>query len=142
LALPLALLMPILLPLFYGSAFKAGSTVAETLIVEAILSSAISIHSQTYLAMNRPSVITIFQVIGLALAVPLMLVLIPRIGLEGAALALLLSTCSRYISATLGYAFILKLPIPSILPRRSDIAFLLSAVRRRQEPGIEASSVA
>ena len=83
------------------------------------------------MALSRPGVITTLQAIGLLLTVPLMLVLVPRFGIEGAALSLLLSTCARFAFVLASFSRFLGLPRPGLLPRRADLLFLSNAVFRR-----------
>ena len=96
-----------------------------------ILAGATQVMSQAFMALSRPGVITALQAIGLLLTVPLMLVLVPRFGIEGAALSLLLSTCARFAFVLASFSRFLSLPRPGLLPRRADLAFIHDAVFRR-----------
>jgi O-antigen/teichoic acid export membrane protein len=62
--------------------------------------------------------------------VPLMLVLVPRFGIEGAALSLLVSTCARFAFVHASFSRFLSLPRPGLLPRRANLAFIHGAVFR------------
>ena len=75
------------------------------------------------MALSRPGVITALQAIGLLITVPLMLVLVPRFGIEGAALSLLLSTCARFAFVLGSFSRFLGLPRPQApsAPRRPAI---------------------
>jgi len=86
--------------------------------------------SQAFMALGRPGVITTLQAIGLSLTIPLMLILIPRLGLTGAALALLISTCARLTFVLASFPVMLKLPVPDLLVRREDIAKISQQVGR------------
>lgn len=130
----LAIAMPLLLPKIFGAAFLMGVVVAQILIVESVLASTIGVILQAFIATNRPAVATVMQAIGLALTVPLMLVLIPRFGLIGAALSLLGSTMIRLLVALLSFPTILHAPMPSLILKKSDISFLRLAIARRSSP--------
>jgi O-antigen/teichoic acid export membrane protein len=124
-------MLPWLLPTLYGQGFAAGVPTAEILLLEVILGSTTNVLLQTYLAVNRPGVVTLFQSVGYLSALPLMLLLMPHLRLEGAALALLIATCMRFAFARAGYGLVLKVPIPPLFLRKSDIAYVRSAVTQR-----------
>ncbi len=123
--------LPLILPLLYGRNFAAAVKVAQILTVESIIASATIVHVQTFMATNRPTMAAVLQLAGLALAVPLMLVLIPRIGLAGAAIALLASTVARFIVILVSYPLLLKLPPPALILNAGDIAYLRDILRQR-----------
>ena len=83
------------------------------------------------MALNHPGTVSLLQGFGLALTVPLMLLLIPRYGITGAALALLLSTLARLCFICIGFPVYLKLRTPDLVPKISDFHFLLRGLRRR-----------
>jgi O-antigen/teichoic acid export membrane protein len=68
--------------------------------------------------------------VGLSLSLPIMLLLIPRWGIEGAAVALLASTCARFIFIYASFRLVLKVSAPSLLPRKEDFFILLNALKR------------
>ena len=122
---------PRLLVLLYGPEYRGAAAILRILVVEVILGGATQVMSQAFMALSRPGVITTLQAIGLLLTVPLMLVLVPRFGIEGAALSLLLSTCARFTFVLASFSRFLGLPRPGILPRRADLAFIHGVVFRR-----------
>jgi O-antigen/teichoic acid export membrane protein len=122
---------PRLLVLLYGSEYRGAAAILRILVVEVILAGATQVLSQAFMALSRPGVITTLQAIGLLLTVPLMLVLVPRLGIEGAAISLLLSTCMRFLFLVGSFSRYLKLPCPDLLPRRTDLLFMQGAVSRR-----------
>jgi O-antigen/teichoic acid export membrane protein len=77
------------------------------------------------MALGRPGMVTIIQSIGLSLSIPMMLILIPRWGINGAAAALLTATIARFLFVYFGFGFILKIPRPDLIPRLSDIQLML-----------------
>ncbi len=122
---------PRLLVFLYGPEYRGAAAILRILVVEVILAGATQVMSQAFMALSRPGVITTLQAIGLLLTVPLMLVLVPRFGIEGAALSLLLSTCARFAFVLASFSRFLGLPHPGLLPRRAELLFLSDEVFRR-----------
>jgi O-antigen/teichoic acid export membrane protein len=87
--------------------------------------------SQAFMALSWPGVITVLQAVGLLLTVPLMLILVPRFGIEGAALSPLLSKCARFTFVLASFSRFLDRPRPGFLPRRADPLVLVDEVFRR-----------
>jgi antigen flippase len=114
----------------YGGAFKSVVPIAQILCVEIVITGATSVLSQSFMATGKPGTIAVLQVLGLLLTVPFMLVLIPRFGLSGAALALLLSSTCRLGLVLACYPMILKTRPPSLIITGHDITFLLKRLRR------------
>lgn len=121
---------PKLLVLLYGAEYQGATSILRILVLEVVLSGATQVMSQAFMALGRPGVITTLQTIGLSLTIPLMLVLIPRIGLTGAALSLLISTCARLAFVLVSFPLLLKLPIPNLLVQRKDITGVTQQIRR------------
>jgi O-antigen/teichoic acid export membrane protein len=123
---------PRLLVLLYGPEYRGAAAILRILVVEVVLAGATQVMSQPFMALSRPGVVTTLQAIGLLCTIPLMLVLVPRFGIEGAAFSLLLSTCARFVFVLASFSRFLKLPRPGLLPCQADLRFLSSAVSRRQ----------
>jgi O-antigen/teichoic acid export membrane protein len=121
---------PRLLVLLYGPEYRGAAAILRILVVEVILTGATQVMSQAFMALSRPGVVTTLQAVGLLLTIPLMLVLVPRFGIEGAAFSLLLSTCARFAFVMASFSRFLDLPAPGLLPRREDVSFLLDTVFR------------
>ena len=119
---------PYLLGLVYGREYAVAGTVLRILVVEVVLSGATLVLSQAFMALERPGVITALQLVGLLLTLPLMLVLVPRLGIVGAGLALLISTSARLIFVLASFPVFLKLQVPGILPKGEDIRFMAAAL--------------
>ena len=121
---------PQVLTLLYGHQYRGATPVLRVLVVEVVLAGATTVLSQAFMALGRPGIVTFLQIIGLALTVPLMLLLAPRYGLLGAGLALLLSTTTRFLLILFGYPVFLKLPVPRVVATRADIVFLFGVLSR------------
>jgi O-antigen/teichoic acid export membrane protein len=116
---------PTLLRVLYGAEYEAAAGALRILVLEAILSGVTFVLAQAFMALNRPGVVTVLQGIGLSLSVPMMLWLIPRYGIYGAAIALLVSTSARLLFVCAGFRIFLKMAPPRLLPAWRDIQTLL-----------------
>jgi O-antigen/teichoic acid export membrane protein len=115
---------PTLLRILYGKEYVAAAAALRILVLEVVLSGATFVLAQAFMALGRPGIVTILQAIGLSLSVPLMLFLIPRYGIYGAAVSLLASTIARLIFIYCGYWFALKIAPPRLLPDGDDAMLL------------------
>ncbi|HTB98333.1 MAG TPA: polysaccharide biosynthesis C-terminal domain-containing protein [Terracidiphilus sp.] len=121
---------PIVLRVLYGPAYVAAAGALRILVLEAVLSGITFVLAQAFMALNRPGVVTILQGLGLSLSIPLMLLLIPRYGIYGAAIALLASTCARVLFVCIGFKVFLKTAPPRLVPAWRDLQMLMSACSR------------
>jgi len=119
---------PTLLRLLYGQEYVGAVGALRILVVEVILSGATFVLAQAFMALNRPGVVTILQAVGLSLSIPMMLWLIPRYGIYGAAAALLTSTIARLLFVCMGFRVFLKARPPDLLPKVRDLRLLLGAL--------------
>ena len=122
--LVVAIFGSLVLHLLYGQAYATNTAALRLLLLEVTISGAVFILAQAFMALGHPGVVTILQGLGLATSIPLMLWLIPKIGVEGAALSLLLSTIARFAFVFLGFRLILKTRLPRLFPTREDIDLL------------------
>lgn len=111
---------PTLLTLLYGNEYRPATTILRILVVEVILAGITQVLSQAFMALGRPGVITTLQVLGLGMTVPLMLILVPRMGISAAALSLLLSTLARLAFVLWSFPSFLQLPVPNVFPKNTD----------------------
>ncbi len=127
----IVLLGPALVRLLYGPDYSDAGTVVRILVVEVVLSGVAQVLSQAFMALGRPGVVTTFQTLGLMLTVPLMLVLIPRFGVEGAAASLLLSTTARLLFVTVSFRSLLRVKCPRIVAGGADISRMFAVIGLR-----------
>lgn len=123
-AIAAVLLAPFGLRLLYGPQFLAALPVFRILVPEVLLSGVAAVLTQAWMALGRPGTVTLVQVSSFALALLMMLILIPRHGLIGAGLALLLATSVRLGLLLLCYPLLLKTRPPSLLLSRTDLRWL------------------
>jgi O-antigen/teichoic acid export membrane protein len=116
---------PTLLSILYGKEYVGAVGALRVLVIEVVLSGATFVLAQAFMALGRPGVVTILQAIGLSLSIPMMLWLIPRYGIYGAAVALFTSTVARLIFIYIGFRAFLKIRPPRLLPGVHDLKLLL-----------------
>jgi len=87
----------------YGGAFARDVLILPILTLEAGLGGCILIAAQAFMAHNRPGLITTQQILGLSVTVPLLFVLVPALGIRGAALSILMSTVLRLVFILISY---------------------------------------
>lgn len=119
-----------LLRVVYGAEYAVAAGALRILVLEAVLSGITFVLAQAFMALNRPGVVTILQGVGLSLSVPMMLWLIPRYGIYGAAISLLTSTVARLIFVSAGFRVFLKASPPRLMPDTADIHSLFRACLR------------
>lgn len=115
---------PVLLRLLYGSEFVEAVPVLRLLVIEVLFGGTAWVLMQTFMALGRPGTVTILQGTGFALALPLILMLVPVYGLMGAGFALLCSSAVRLALTLLSFPLLLKVHPPSLLITRGDILLL------------------
>ena len=132
-ALIAGLLGPLMVKLLYGSAYLIAVPALRILLIEVVLQGAVVIVSQAFMASGRPGIVSVLQGTGLALAVPLMFVFIPRFSMAGAALALLCSTCTRLLLLLIALPIALRRPVPRLVPGPDDVVSLWQTALRRKQ---------
>jgi O-antigen/teichoic acid export membrane protein len=116
------------LRLLYGKAYTTSAGTLRLLLIEVTLSGCVYILAQAFMALGHPGAVSILQAIGLASSVPLMLYFIPRLGIIGAALSLLLSTILRLLVVYFGFYYVLGKRLPRLIPTSGDVRLLARAV--------------
>lgn len=124
---------PLLLRLLYGREYIGAIGALRVLVVEVTISGLVFVLAQAFMALARPGIVTVLQGIGLGLSIPLMLWLIPKWGVIGVAVSLLVSTIARFIFIYLGFRVFLHIPTPNLMPRLSDLHSLVGLFRKREE---------
>jgi O-antigen/teichoic acid export membrane protein len=119
---------PTLLRILYGGEYVSAAGALRILVLEVVLSGATFVLAQAFMALDRPGVVTVLQALGLSLSVPLMLVLIPRFGIYGAALSLLASTIARLVFVYSAFRLFLKTKPPRVIPAGTDIRMLWNSM--------------
>ena len=123
-AIAVMLFGPFLLHLLYGQKYMGAVPVFRILVIESVISGTTWVLAQAFMALGRPGTVAILQGVGLGLSVPLMIVLIPSYGIEGAGFALLGSTAARFIFVLVCFPIILKVRPPNIILTTKDLSTL------------------
>ncbi|TVQ16883.1 MAG: polysaccharide biosynthesis protein [Leptolyngbya sp. DLM2.Bin15] len=130
---PLLVLGPFFLTLLYGEDFAPAAPVFRILLVEVLISGTSWMLAKSFMAAGRPGVVTVLQGIGLSITVPMMLLLIPRYGLIGAGLALLISTSVRFVLVLASYPLVLKVAPPNLLITMDDVQYIRRSIAKRDQ---------
>jgi O-antigen/teichoic acid export membrane protein len=125
----LGLLLPLLVPFFYGAAFRASIAIVDVLLVEVIASGVANVLGVAYLAVGRPGLVSLVLGGSLLITIPLMLFFIPRMGLPGVAVSLLISSTARVIAMLALYRVAVGAAPPSLFIKPSDVRFIVDRVR-------------
>jgi O-antigen/teichoic acid export membrane protein len=104
------------LRILYGAEFASGYLSLCVLAAEAAIAGIAYLLLQPYLALNRPGVITIVQIVSVVVLGAAIWALAPRFGLEGAALAVLLATLVRTFATYFAYRKTLAVMPPRLWP--------------------------
>ncbi len=123
-----------ILRLLYGPDYVLATVLLQLLTAEAVLSGISTVLAQPFMAIGRPGTVTVLQAFSLGATVPLLFLLVPRFGTEGAGLALLGSSALRLVLVA-----ILYLRLPSRLSLWQNVRALagelFSGVRSRLPSG-------
>jgi O-antigen/teichoic acid export membrane protein len=126
----IALLGPFLLRVLYGAEYAHSIGSLQMLLLEVTISGCVIVLAQAFMALGRPGTVTLLQAAGLSISIPIMLLLVPRWGIAGAAFALLASTCARFLLVLTSFRLILKVPAPKLIPQREDFRILRDELLR------------
>jgi O-antigen/teichoic acid export membrane protein len=85
--------------------------------------------------------VTALQAVGLSLTIPLMMLLVPRFGILGAAASLLISTSVRFAFVMSSFSRFLSLPRPKVLFGRADFRYVRSIAEGRLRLSAKAAEV-
>lgn len=121
-AVAIGLAGPSLLLLLYGTRFAAAVTPFLILLVEAVVTSAARTLAQAFSGSGRPGAVTSVEVAGVAASVATMVVLVPVLGINGAACASLLGGCVRLACVVGSFNNVLGIRLPRMLISRADVA--------------------
>lgn len=130
--IPLALLAEPILRVFFGPEFAGGAGAVRITLLAMLPLSVVRILAGDLKGRARPGIVSIAAVLALAVTVGLDLLLIPLLGIEGAALA---SLCSYTVSAAalvIAYRRVTGASIAGFVPGRSDVGLAAALVRARR----------
>lgn len=128
-ALVLGALGPWVLELLYGPEFRGAAQLMRLLILVTVLEGTANVLAQAFMATNRPGLVTLRQGLGLLLNLPLLLILVPRLGLMGAGVALAVTSSLRLLFIVVSFPRVLKVPAPRLWLGADDLAYLMNRFR-------------
>lgn len=124
---------PFLLKLLYGREYVGAVNALRILVTEVTLSGLVFVLAQAFMALGRPGIITFLQAIGLSLCLPVMYWLVPKWGVMGAAVALLVSTSARLLLILLAFPLVAKVRLPKLIPHANDCEILTDKFLRHKK---------
>ena len=107
-ALGLAVVAPTLLVLLYGEEFAPAIGPFRILLISAVVAGLEWILAQALMSSGRPGLVTIMRFLSLLVSVGCILLLVPVLGVSGAALAVLASSIVRLVFILFCFPLILK----------------------------------
>jgi O-antigen/teichoic acid export membrane protein len=123
------LVVPFALPVLYGRGFAPAIAILPLLTAEAILAGAAAVLGQAFSATGRPGVVTLVQAAWLGAVLALLVALVPRLDLGGAAVALLLASVLRLGFLAVAYRVVLGRSAPRLIPDAADLRDLVRKVQ-------------
>jgi O-antigen/teichoic acid export membrane protein len=114
-AVPLALVAPLLIRLFFGTSFERAGNVCRVLLIAGVLLATSRALAATLTALGRPLDAGIPELVGLAMTAVALAALLPLFGLMGAAVASLLAYGASLAWMLRRGARALDLPLRSLL---------------------------
>lgn len=126
-----AALGPVLLPLVFGEAYAGSVEPFLWLLPSAFGFAASAVFSNALLASGAPALSSLGPVVSLAVGVALDLVLMPKLGAVGAAMAASVALLTGGAVAVVAYGVRAGLRPGALIPRRADVELLASRAMRR-----------
>jgi O-antigen/teichoic acid export membrane protein len=120
---------PYLLILLYGKSFIEAIAVFRILIFQTAITSTSWILSQGFMSIGKPGSVTIIRVATLGVNVILLNIFIPLLGIEGAAISLLITSLIEIIVVFLIYTIKYKVKFEDWIVSKKDILWLLQRIR-------------
>ncbi|HSZ05254.1 MAG TPA: oligosaccharide flippase family protein [Solirubrobacteraceae bacterium] len=121
----------------FGPGFSRAAPALELLAAYPALATVTVAQTQAFYAINRPGLTSVIAVARLAVTITLTVVLTPRVGITGPAIALLAGYAAQVTWGTIALVPALSKPLHTIWPRREGLALVASYL-----VGLEAATVA
>jgi O-antigen/teichoic acid export membrane protein len=119
---------PLLLGLLYGPEFRAASPILPILGAEVVIGTTYFVLTRAFMAAGRPGTISLTEGLGVAIAAGMMVLLIPRYGIAGAAWSLLASAGCRFATLLVCFPAVLHTPPPRLVLTRKDLQLIRQAL--------------
>ncbi|MGW4422903.1 lipopolysaccharide biosynthesis protein [Streptosporangium sp. NPDC004631] len=136
----LAIASPTLIPLLYGDAYT-GSVAPLLLLAPGAIALSLTRPTDQYLVrLGRPLSMAVLPLGALALNLALNVLLIPRWGAAGAALASSLGYTALAATAVGWFAWVAGVGVRELLPRADDVRWVISLLPRRPGPAARSAT--
>ncbi|MDO9713366.1 lipopolysaccharide biosynthesis protein [Paracraurococcus lichenis] len=122
-ALGCASVAPFALPLLYGAHFDGAIAPFLILLIESIVTSTARSLAQAFSGSGHPGTVTIAEVVGVIGSLVSVLLLVPHLGVLGAACGSLMGGSLRLACVLTCFPTVLKIRLPRLLIKRADIAW-------------------
>lgn len=123
---------PYILILLYGKSFIEAVSVFRILIFQTAIASISWILSQGFMSIGKPGTVTVMRLITLGLNIVLLNILIPHLGIEGAAISLLITSIVELMVVFLIYTTRHHVKIKDWIVSKNDILWLLQRIRNQK----------
>lgn len=134
--LVLAVISPVAIPLLFGSRFAPSVTPLLLLLPGVVAFSVVNVLGSFVTGIGRPAHVMVVSLVGLAVTAPLDLLLIPAVGIEGAALASSVSYTAAALAMLWFFVHHSRVGVrETLLLRRSDLALVATTARRLRSGG-------
>lgn len=122
----LALVTPFVLPMLFGASFEAATPAALLLIAAAVVAGFNLVLGECLRGVGHPSTVLRSEIGGLVVTAAALWILLPPLGIIGAAVASLLSYCTTFVMLALSVSRRLSLPLRFFLiPKHEDYRLLV-----------------
>jgi len=119
----LALITPLMIPLFFGARFTPAIPTALILVAASVALNLVGLCGEVLRGLGAPRWPLYGQLAALPVTVGVMAVLLPLVGMAGAAIASVVAYSTAVYVNVLGISRCCGLPMGDLLiPRRADIA--------------------
>jgi O-antigen/teichoic acid export membrane protein len=126
-----AVVGPLLLPVVFGADYDGSVEPFLLLLPSAIGFVASAVFSNALLASGAPALSSLGPVVSLTIGVALDVILIPKHGASGAAIAASVALLCGGAAAAVAYGMRSRLPPAALVPRWADVELLASLATRR-----------
>jgi O-antigen/teichoic acid export membrane protein len=129
-AIPLVVVAPMFLSFLFGEDFLPAVPVFRLILIATVLNSTAEIAEQAFMATGRPGVVSTLRCSELAILVIMLLYLIPKLGLIGAAWGMLIVAFVRLAGTWACYPLVLGAMPPRLYLNRNDFQRIRKARER------------
>jgi O-antigen/teichoic acid export membrane protein len=124
-ALVIGTCAPELIRLVYGEQFLGATALFRLLLAEVLLTGAAQTLGQAYLGCGRPGTLSLIQIISVVTTAVVLAIILPKAGLGGAGVALVVIAALRFLIVWFGFPLWLAQPLPRLWLNFEDVRLVL-----------------